>query len=87
MRRRCIEFALVAAFGCALPATARADCENDLKVLAPQVQGLTDAGEKRRAERYMLRALRELDEGDEMDCVPAAEAVRSFLARRDPPSG
>ncbi len=60
---------------------AWADCEADLKLLAPRVQGIADPGTKRRAERYLIRALRELDEGDELDCQPAADAVRDFLQR------
>ena len=60
---------------------ASADCESDLKVLAPRVQGITDPGTRRRADRYLIRAFRELDEGDELDCQPAADAVHAFLDR------
>ncbi len=60
---------------------AAADCESDLKVLAPRVQGISDPGTRRRADRYLIRALRELDEGDELDCQPAADAVRGFLEK------
>jgi hypothetical protein len=60
---------------------ARADCEADIQVLVPQVQALDDPGTRRRAERYLVRALRELDEGDELDCQPAADAVKEFLAK------
>lgn len=77
---------LAALIGCgSLPAWA--DCEADLKVLAPQVQSLTDPGAQRRAERLLVRATRELDEGDEMDCQPAADAVRAFLAKQTQPAG
>ena len=60
---------------------AVADCESDLKILAPRVQGIADPGTRRRADRYLVRALRELDEGDELDCQPAADAVREFLEK------
>lgn len=60
---------------------AAADCESDLKVLVPRAQGISDPGTRRRADRYLVRALRELDEGDELDCQPAADAVRAFLEK------
>lgn len=60
---------------------AAADCESDLKILAPRVQGIADPGTRRRADRYLVRALRELDEGDELDCQPAVDAVREFLEK------
>jgi len=66
---------------------AWADCEADLKLLAPQVQLLTDPGAQRRADRLLVRAMRELDEGDELDCEPAADAVRTFLAKQSQPAG
>jgi hypothetical protein len=67
-------------------AQAHADCEQDIKELAPKVQTIDDPGTRRRAEKYLVRALRELDEGDELDCQPAADAVRAFLEKaRDQP--
>jgi hypothetical protein len=72
---------LLLLFALTVSTLAYADCEDDLKVLAPRVQAISDPGTKRRAERYLIRALRELDEGDELDCQPAADAVRAFLEK------
>lgn len=63
----------------AWPTLAQANCERDLadvKAMLPQIK---DDKARMRAHYYVVRADRELDEGDEFDCQSAVDAVTKLL--------
>ena len=59
-----------------------ADCEQDLAKLLPAVPTITDADQRIRAEHHVIRARRELAEGDEWDCKVAVDKLAKLLAAK-----
>ncbi len=62
-----------------LPISTRADCERDVQDLKPVVTHMQDHRIQRRAQDYLKRAVRELDEGDDFDCQTAVDAINKMM--------
>lgn len=58
---------------------ARADCQSDIKALAPRTEKVADTRTKQLVSFDLQRARRELAEGDEDECQEAVDHARSLL--------
>jgi hypothetical protein len=63
-----------------LPIAAHANCARDVQDAKQQVQQIKDARTRQRAEDYLQRAMRELDENDEFECQTAIGELQKLIA-------
>ena len=66
-----------------LPAAAFANCARDVADMTPKVAQIKDAKTRARAENYLQRASRELQENDEFECQSAIGAIEKLMPRAD----
>lgn len=81
-----LRWILVASLPLMLPARAWSNCERDLSDVKSFVPQIKDDKSRERAAYYVVRAERELDEGDEFDCQSAVAAVTKLIAPAPPAS-
>jgi hypothetical protein len=63
-----------------LPLAAHANCARDVRDVTPQVKQIKDERTRQKAEDYLQRAMRELDENDEFECQTAIGQVQKLIA-------
>jgi hypothetical protein len=73
VRNAAILLALVA------PGMAYGNCAREVHDITPKVRQIKDARARQRAQDYLNRAARELDENDEFECQTAVGAVQKIL--------
>ena len=58
---------------------AQANCARDVQDMKPRVAQIKDAKARERAQDYLQRAVRELDENEEFDCQSAIGVIEKIL--------
>ncbi len=61
------------------PGLAYGNCARDVHDITPKVEQIKDARARQRAEDYLRRAGRELDENDEFECQTAVGAAQKIV--------